>query len=136
MGRVSVVEFEPEKITVDSHVTICRADKDKVNSVYLANTIIQLKSYFEFMATGSTGQVELNRSLIAGIKVLVPDRELMDEFEQKIKSIIEQKQYLFKINENLVKVKDQLLPRLISGKLSVEDLDIQFPPSMNEENVT
>ncbi len=24
------------------------------------------------------------------------------------------------------------LPRLISGKLSVEDLDIQFPPSMRE----
>jgi len=25
-----------------------------------------------------------------------------------------------------------LLPRLISGKLSVENLDIQFPPSMRE----
>jgi len=28
---------------------------------------------------------------------------------------------------------DLLLPRLISGKLSVEDLDIQLPPSMREE---
>ena len=26
-----------------------------------------------------------------------------------------------------------LLPRLISGKLSVEDMDIQFPPGMAEE---
>jgi len=26
-----------------------------------------------------------------------------------------------------------LLPRLISGKLPVADLDIQFPPSMREE---
>ena len=26
-----------------------------------------------------------------------------------------------------------LLPRLISGKLSVENLDIQFPPGMAEE---
>jgi len=26
-----------------------------------------------------------------------------------------------------------LLPRLISGKLSVEDLDIRFPPNMREE---
>ncbi|MGB2336334.1 MAG: hypothetical protein ACPH5V_03410, partial [Alcanivorax sp.] len=34
--------------------------------------------------------------------------------------------------ENLVKTRDLLLPRLISGKLSVEDLDIQFPPSMQE----
>jgi hypothetical protein len=29
--------------------------------------------------------------------------------------------------------RDLLLPRLISGKLSVEDLDIEFPPGMAEE---
>ena len=28
---------------------------------------------------------------------------------------------------------DPLLPRLISGKLAVANLDIQFPPSMVEE---
>lgn len=32
-----------------------------------------------------------------------------------------------------VRPRDLLLPRLISVKLSVEDLDIQFPPSMVEE---
>jgi type I restriction enzyme S subunit len=35
-------------------------------------------------------------------------------------------------NENLTQTRDLLLPRLISGKLSVEDLGIQFPPSMRE----
>ncbi len=34
---------------------------------------------------------------------------------------------------NLAQTRDLLLPRLISGKLSVEDLDIQFPPSMQDE---
>lgn len=29
--------------------------------------------------------------------------------------------------------RDRLLPRLISGKLSVEILDIHFPPGMAEE---
>jgi type I restriction enzyme S subunit len=33
----------------------------------------------------------------------------------------------------LLKTRDALLPRLISGKLSVENLDIQFPPNMAEE---
>jgi len=36
-------------------------------------------------------------------------------------------------NQKLVKVRDTLLGRLISGKLSVENLDIQFPPSMQED---
>jgi type I restriction enzyme, S subunit len=29
--------------------------------------------------------------------------------------------------------RDLLFPRLISGKLSVENLDIKFPPSMRDE---
>jgi type I restriction enzyme S subunit len=36
-------------------------------------------------------------------------------------------------NENLTKTRDLLLPRMISGKLSVEHLNIQFPPSMLAE---
>ena len=36
-------------------------------------------------------------------------------------------------NQRLVETRDLLLPRLISGKLSVENLDIQFPPGMLEE---
>ena len=42
---------------------------------------------------------------------------------------------LRKANGQLVKIKNLLLPRLISGKLSVENLDIQFPPIMLEEDV-
>ena len=30
--------------------------------------------------------------------------------------------------------RDRLLSRLMSGKIDVEDLDIQFPPSMNSPN--
>jgi type I restriction enzyme S subunit len=35
--------------------------------------------------------------------------------------------------DNLTTTRNKLLPRLISGKLSVENLDIQFPPGMVEE---
>jgi len=38
-------------------------------------------------------------------------------------------------NAVLTRTRDLLLPRLISGKLSVEELDIQLPPSM-QENAT
>jgi hypothetical protein len=35
--------------------------------------------------------------------------------------------------DNLKQTRDRLLTRLISGKLSVEDLEIQFPPSMTTD---
>ncbi len=134
LGRVAVVEFNPDEITVDSHVTICRSDKRKINPEYLAATVAKLQGYFEFMASGSTGQVELNKSLISSIKILVPPDELMREFSKQFAVIAEQKQALLSINQNLTLTRGQLLPRLIAGKLSVKNLNIQFPPSMQEES--
>ena len=40
---------------------------------------------------------------------------------------------LSQMNQMLEEQKHSLIPRLISGRLSVEDLDIQFPPSMQEQ---
>lgn len=132
LGRVSVVEFEPHDITVDSHVTICRASPDVVDPLYLASTVRKLEQYFEFMATGSTGQVELNKSLIERVEILVPDSLTQQKFRDIIEPIFKQKRHLFSKIQVLVKAKNLLLPRLISGKLSVEELDIAFPPSMQE----
>jgi type I restriction enzyme S subunit len=65
--------------------------------------------------------------------VLVPDGALIQQFETLVKPLYLQKKMLTKMNDNLEKTKAQLLPRLISGKLSVESLDIQFPPSMRSD---
>jgi type I restriction enzyme S subunit len=35
-----------------------------------------------------------------------------------------------RVNKELASTRDALLPRLISGKLSVDALDIRFPPGM------
>lgn len=70
---------------------------------------------------------------LLGFKVLSPPDELVDAFEKLVKPIDEQIAGLIRQNEVLEKTKNQLLPRLISGKLSVENLGIQVPPSMQSE---
>lgn len=71
---------------------------------------------------------------LLSFKVLSPPSELVDAFEKRVKPIDEQIAVLIRQNEVLEKTKNQLLPRLISGKLSVENLDIQFPPSMESDS--
>ncbi|MDH6059705.1 hypothetical protein NWP17_04505 [Chrysosporum bergii ANA360D] len=63
----------------------------------------------------------------------IPPKNLQNNFNHKIAIIFKQKELIVKLNNNLAETRDRLLTRLISGKLSVEDLDIQFPPSMREE---
>jgi len=69
-------------------------------------------------------------------EVLVPDHELQDAFSELVSDSHLMRKQLVDTNRNLAKTRDLLLPRLISGKLSVEDLDIQFPPSMRDEAPT
>lgn len=70
---------------------------------------------------------------LLSFKVLSPPDELVDAFEKLVKPIDEQIAGLIRQNKVLERTKNQLLPRLISGKLSVENLDIQFPPSMQSD---
>lgn len=70
---------------------------------------------------------------LAKFQVLQPDEALVIQFQSIAASIDQQIEILSRSVDNLTTTRNQLLPRLISGKLSVENLDIQFPPSMTEE---
>jgi len=52
-------------------------------------------------------------------KILVPDENTLNMFADKILPIVEQKRLLHQNNLNLIKQRDLLLPRLMSGKLEV-----------------
>ena len=55
--------------------------------------------------------------------------------DQIARALVQKLQHLhgFDVLECHTKTRDKLLPRLISGKLAVENLAIQFPPGMAEE---
>lgn len=59
-------------------------------------------------------------------------KRLVDSFENNARPIDVQIESIGHSIAILTQTRDLLLPRLISGKLSVDDLDIQFPPSMRE----
>lgn len=133
LGRSAVFDLDVDGITCDSHITILRPKESAVMGEFLAYTIHLLQPYFESMASGSTGQAELSRELIGRTKVLVPTRSLLETFSAKVGPIRHQRRLLLEQNEKLILIRDQLLPRLISGKLSVDGIDIQYPPSMIAE---
>ena len=65
-------------------------------------------------------------------EVLVPKESLQVEFENAAKHNHEQIEVLQQVVRKAEKVRNLLLPRLISGQLSVENLDIQFPLGMEK----
>lgn len=67
------------------------------------------------------------------INLLIPNGTLIADFEKLVSPIFEQISKLSLSNINMERTKSALLPRLISGKLSVEELEVRFPPSMLDD---
>ncbi|MBX9636908.1 restriction endonuclease subunit S [Nitrosomonas sp.] len=129
LGRVAQVLTQLSNCIVDSHVTIVRP-KHNVPIHYFGMTLKAWEVHFSTMGRGATNQTELSPTVIGNIEVTMPSKPLQDVFESHAEPLFAQITYLTAQNEHLTRTRDLLLPRLISGKLSVEHLDIQFPPGM------
>lgn len=85
-------------------------DVNEVNPYYL---------YFATYKSIETTEYKRHWGQFVSMKMLVPFKELQVDFAQKVKPLIAQIDYLTKECWNLIKQRELLLPRLMSGKLSV-----------------
>lgn len=133
LGRTAIVDFKRKHVTVDSHVTICRANHDQISPLYFAFTIKLMDKIFENLASGSTGQTELSANLIKGLEIFRPPSALQDQFSKLVEPSVLLRRTLYEQIDHLIIARNLLLNRLVSGKLRVDDLDIQKPPSMQDD---
>ena len=71
------------------------------------------------MAVGATNQMELNRNRIAAIEIINPPMPLADQFGAMARPARALMHKLERQSDLLAASRDLLLPRLISGELSV-----------------
>ena len=82
----------------------------------------KLNDYYLFYAVHKiivTEEYKRHWSRFTGMKILVPDYELQIVFADFIKPIIQEQNNLWNEIQILIKQRDMLLPRLMSGKLEV-----------------
>lgn len=100
------------------------------NSPYLIYFTLKNMGLASF--NSGAGVPSLNRNHLNGISIAVPDKPLQQAFDKHISVLFDKKEKLVEAGSSLQKMRNALLTRLISGKLPVDQLDIQFPPSMRE----
>ena len=105
---------------------------DRYPLAFLYHWLKLSKIHFELLSGGATF-AELTKTTFKKIEILTPPKETIEKFDETVSPLLQMIEAHLKENANLVLIRDKLLPRLISGKLSVEDLDIHFPPSMQEQ---
>jgi type I restriction enzyme S subunit len=97
---------------------------------YLSQPVIQ-----EHVKTinKNAAQPGINKTELRNIPIVLPSSDIISEFEECVSPIIRQMFELAKVQRLMSITRDQMLLRLTSGRLAVENLDIQSPPSMVDE---
>lgn len=118
LGRVAQVNFEPQKLTADSHVTIIRPNAKLLIS-YLGAKLCGMQAIFEGMSSGSTGQTDLPRERLKNLSIVLPDERVLLLFSELYRPLREQIVHNQEQNQTLTTVRDTLLPKLMSGDIRV-----------------
>ncbi len=122
LGRVAQVLHLSEPTIVDSHVTVVRAGGE-INCSYLGCYINWMQPDIEAMGEGSTGQTELSRLKLAELSMLTPCQDVLKAFDVLISPLTAEISEKERESVKLAKLRDTLLPKLLSGKLRVPDTE-------------
>ena len=123
LGRAAQVWFQPQNITVDSHVTVVRPAKENL-IFYIGLWGILHEREIECLHTGSTGQTELPKERVKALELHLPDNGTLDRFNTLIAPMAAA--IVSKQNENnkLATLRDVLLPKLMSGEIDVSAVQL------------
>ena len=113
VGRVSITT--KRSCTNEAIAHFKTNDKELLEYTYL---YLKLFNYQNLGNTSAIGNA-VNSTIIKKMKFLLPNRELIQKFHNCTKDIFVQIKNVMNENENLIKQRDLLLPRLMSGKLEV-----------------
>ena len=123
LGRAAQVWFQPQNITVDSHVTVVRPAKENL-IFYIGLWGVLHEREIESLHTGSTGQTELPKECVKALELHLPDNGTLDRFNTLIAPMAAA--IVSKQNENnkLATLRDALLPKLMSGEIDVSAVQL------------
>ncbi len=113
--------FPHSECCVNEHVFLLRANgvRLKQNALYLwlqePETVLTIRS-----KNANAAQPGINQQIIANLELILPDDTTAAHFDQLVEPLLAGIINLAKRVENLRRTRDLLLPRLLSGQISVE----------------
>lgn len=126
LGRKSIFgeNFPHSKCCVNEHVFILRTN-EKCSQYYLfftLDTVVNTEKIKQLNTNAA--QPGINQAQVNGLTIILAQRNIIEKFDVIISPIVSE---IFKLcikNQTLKQTRDILLPRLISGEINVENMEI------------
>lgn len=119
IGRVYLINIPTDNWNISESVFTMRPNQ-KVSSEFLYLLLLSkdVQNYCQSNANGAA-QKGIRMADLKKYSFWLAPKPILDDFTKTVKPIIEQVDLIRKANLNLIKQRDLLLPRLMSGKLEV-----------------
>ncbi|MFO6493240.1 restriction endonuclease subunit S [Hafnia alvei] len=124
LGRIAQVTHLSETTVADSHVTVVRVSDNACPIFTFGQLMLSMETLIERLGEGSTGQTELSRKILSEQFVVLPPSDIAEKAERSFKSFSEKQESNRQQNSELIKLRDTLLPKLISGELRLSDSEV------------
>ena len=126
IGKVSLFPNTSEKYYLNQRVGKFFPHNDSQGISYIYQ-FVKTRYFKETINNYGMGAAQPNISgeQIESIKSIIPEDKILNKFSSLADSMIDEMLILRDKNQILQETRDLLLPRLISGKLSVEELEIE-----------
>ena len=117
VGRVAITNGEMATNEAIAHFK-------QTNDITLEYLYCYLKA-FDYQSLGNTSSIAtaVNSKTIKAMPFIMPDHKVLGDFHAATAPLFEQVRTKLIENVRLVTIRDTLLPRLMSGELSVADID-------------
>ena len=123
IGTAGIVSITSSKAQTNQQINSIVSDKEEYRE-FLYFALLGLKNVInQYGATGAT-MVNLNKGKFEALKVICPRSKTISKFHNLTSANFDLIKELLIKNINLRRTRDLLLPKLISGNLNAESLDI------------
>lgn len=104
LGRVTQLWFSPKDLAYDSNMSMVRPKPQY--ATYIGELLLSKKEYFESISQGSTSQTRLYCSMLRPLEIIIPDLNLLKDFDNKVIPI---RKYIHSLREEIQKLEKALL---------------------------
>lgn len=123
LGRVARWTRHEEAASVDSHVSIVRVDSSAADPDFVGTLMLDREADIEALAEGTTGQTELRRDALSALPIRLPPLAQQRSIGEQLRAIGKLMDGRSNENQQLAATRDELLPLLMSGRITVKDAE-------------
>lgn len=126
LGKTGIINNDDWITLLNQRVGVVRSESS-INKHYLS--VLFLSKAFQQklndMGYGSA-QPNISSSDIENIEIIIPEDNLLNEFYQQTKDIYQKQIEIEKENRKLYLLRDNLLPKLMSGEIDLDNFDLNI----------